>query len=142
MTDGARSVAPAPAPSTRMAGTEPAVERPPLHAATWIVWAVAAVVSVQLAPNMLYVSLVLLVAVLVVEVHGRDTGLGARLPRLPRARRGFGLLRVVLTVATTHGIGTPMLTIPHVVLPSILGGFRVGGRSNGRCSGRRSPTRS
>jgi len=36
-----------------------------LHAATWIVWAAAAVVSVQLAPNVLYASLVLLLAVLV-----------------------------------------------------------------------------
>ena len=104
-----------------------ASDRPALHAATWIVWAAAAVVSVQLAPNELYASLELLLAVLVVEVHGRRTGLARAFQVFLALGAGFGLLRVVLTVATTHGIGDPMVTIPHVTLPDILGGFRVGG---------------
>jgi energy-coupling factor transport system permease protein len=98
-----------------------------LHAATWIVWAAAAVVSVQLAPNVLYASLVLLVAVLVVETHGRRTGLARAFPVFVALGVSFGLLRVVLTTATTHGLGTPIATVPHLTLPRILGGFRVGG---------------
>ena len=92
-----------------------------------MVWAVAAVVSVQLAPNILYATLVLLLAVLVVEVHGRRTGLARAFPVFVALGAGFGLLRVVLTVATTHGLGDPMVTVPHATLPTILGGFRVGG---------------
>ncbi len=102
-------------------------DRPTLHAATWIVWAAAAVVSVQLAPNVLYASLVLLVAVLVVETHGRRTGLARAFPVFLALGASFGLLRVVLTVATTHGLGTPIATLPHLNLPRLLGGFRVGG---------------
>jgi energy-coupling factor transport system permease protein len=107
--------------------TARAAARPALHAATWVVWAVAAVVSVQLAPNVLYASVVLLVAVLVVETHGRRTGLARAFPLFIAIGVSFGLLRVVLTIATTHGLGTPLLTLPHVTLPRILGGFRVGG---------------
>jgi energy-coupling factor transport system permease protein len=102
-------------------------DRPTLHAATWVVWAAASVVSVQLAPNVLYASLVLLVAVLVVETHGRRTGLARAFPVFVALGVSFGLLRVVLTTLTTHGLGTPIVTIPHAVLPRILGGFRVGG---------------
>jgi energy-coupling factor transport system permease protein len=91
------------------------------------VWAAAAVVSVQLAPNMLYAILILLVTVLVVEVHGRQTGLARAFPVFVALGASFGLLRVILTVATTHGIGTPIATVPHVDLPRLLGGFRVGG---------------
>src|SRR6476620_7936408 len=102
-------------------------DRPTLHAATWIVWAAAAVVSVQLAPNVLYASLVLLLAVLVVEVHGRRTGLARAFPVFLALGATFGLLRVVLTVATTHRLGDAMVTVPHVPLPDLLGGFLVGG---------------
>lgn len=104
-----------------------ASDRPSLHAATWIVWAAAAVVSVQLAPNVLYAILVLLVAVLVVETHGRRTGLARAFPVFLALGASFGLLRVVLTVATTHGLGAPIATVPHLTLPRLLGGFRVGG---------------
>ena len=105
----------------------PASDRPVLHAATWIVWAAAAVVSVQLAPNVLYASVVLLVAVLVVETHGRRTGLARAFPVFLALGASFGLLRVVLTVATTHGLGTPIATVPDFTLPRLLGGFTVGG---------------
>ncbi|MDQ1532901.1 MAG: energy-coupling factor transport system permease protein [Actinomycetota bacterium] len=110
-----------------MSAIEATAVRPVLHAATWIVWAAAAVVSVQLAPNVLYASLVLLLAVLVVEVHGRKTGLARAFPVFLALGASFGLLRVFLTVATTHGLGNPMFTVPHVTLPRLLGGFRVGG---------------
>jgi len=105
----------------------PAADRPVLHAATWIVWAAAAVVSVQLAPNVLYASVVLLVAVLVVETHGRRTGLARAFPVFLALGASFGVLRVVLTVATTHGLGTPIATVPELSLPRLLGGFTVGG---------------
>jgi energy-coupling factor transport system permease protein len=117
----ARDALPIAPPSTARA------DRPALHAATWVAWAVAAVVSVQLAPNVLYASVVLLVAILVVETHGRHTGLARAFPIFVGIGVSFGLLRVVLTVLTTHGLGTPIATIPHVVLPRVLGGFRVGG---------------
>jgi energy-coupling factor transport system permease protein len=75
----------------------------------------------------LYASVVLLVAVLVVETHGRRTGLARAFPIFLALGASFGLLRVVLTVATTHGLGTPIVTVPHLTLPRILGGFIVGG---------------
>src|SRR5436190_11914275 len=114
-------------PADRDAAERRSSDRPQLHAATWIVWAASAVVSVQLAPNVLYAILVLLVAVLVVETHGRRTGLARAFPVFVTLGASFGLLRVVLTVATTHGLGTPIATVPHLTLPRILGGFRVGG---------------
>jgi energy-coupling factor transport system permease protein len=117
----------APDRSAMAIATARAAERPALHAATWVVWAVAAVVSVQLAPNVLYASIVLLVAVLVVETHGRHTGLARAFPLFVAIGVTFGLVRVVLTVATTHGLGAPLMTLPHVTLPRILGGFQVGG---------------
>ena len=111
----------------RVSSDRQSSDRPQLHAATWIVWAASAVVSVQLAPNVLYASLVLLVAVLVVETHGRRTGLARAFPVFVTLGASFGLLRVVLTVVTTHGLGTPIATQPYLTLPRILGGFRVGG---------------
>jgi energy-coupling factor transport system permease protein len=101
--------------------------RSPLHALTWAVWAVAAAVTVELAPSPVYVALVIAVAALVVSVHRQDTPLARAFPVLVAVGVAFGLLRVVLTALTVHN-GTPVLfTLPAATLPRALGGFTVGG---------------
>lgn len=100
----------------------------PLHAVAWLVWVLAAAASLELAPSPLYVGLVVAVAVLVVSVHGRDT---------PVARASFSVLvvfgvlfaglRILLTALTTHAGTDVLFTLPHVDLPRLLGGFRLGG---------------
>jgi len=37
------------------------------------------------------------------------------------------VVRMLLTVATTHGLGDVLFTTPHFGLPQLLGGFTVGG---------------
>ena len=39
----------------------------------------------------------------------------------------FAVVRMLLTVATTHGVGDILFTTPHFGLPQLLGGFTVGG---------------
>ena len=64
----------------------------PLHALTWLVWAAAAAACVQLAPNPLYVALVLAIAALVVSTHRLDTQLARAFPLL--VGLGAGLFAV------------------------------------------------
>ncbi len=116
---------PSEAPSVRTAS--------PLHAATWLIWAVAGAASVQLAPSPVYVALVIGAAVLVVETHRLDGMLGRAFPILVGLGVGFALFRVVLTALTTHG-GPPddvWFTLPQATLPRIMGGFTVGGSIEG-----------
>jgi len=94
---------------------------------TWLVWAVSAAATVQLAPSPVYVALAIGVALLVVAAHGRDTALSAAFPLLLAAGAAFTLIRIVLTAATTHGVGTVWVTLPSATLPRVLGGFTVGG---------------
>jgi energy-coupling factor transport system permease protein len=109
----------------------------PLHAVTWLVWAVAAAACVQLAPNPLYVALVIALAFLVVSAHRLDTTLAKAFPVLVGLGVAFGLIRVVLTALTTHSPtidGPPehlWFTLPAFDLPQILGGFQVGGTVEG-----------
>jgi len=98
-----------------------------LHALTWVVWALAAAVSVQLAPSPVYVALVLAVAVLVVAAHGGASALAPAFPVVVGLAVGFAVLRVVLTTLTTHTGEDVLVTMPVVTLPRILGGFDVGG---------------
>lgn len=100
---------------------------PPLHAVTWLVWAIAAALAVELAPNPLYVMLVIAVSALVVEVHGADRPLARAFPLLVALGIVFGLVRVVLTVLTTHGGTDVLVTLPDATLPRVVGGFTVGG---------------
>lgn len=97
------------------------------HSLTWLAWALAAVTCLQLAPNVLYVGLLMLVTVLVVEVHGRATPLARAFPAFLALGALLGLVRVALTVLTTHGIGRELVTWPAFTLPRLLGGFTVGG---------------
>lgn len=103
------------------------VPRPPIHAVTWLVWAVAAALAVQVAANPWCSLLVLVVAVLVWRVHRVDGPLARALPVLLGVSVAFVALRVVLAVLTTHGVGDPIVTLPSFTLPRLLGGFQVGG---------------
>ena len=110
----------------------------PLHAVTWLVWAVAAAACVQLAPNPLYVA----------HRPGHQLPGGERPPArhhpgpgLPDPRRPRAwcspLIRVGLTALTTHSpaIDGPPSTsgsrCPQATLPRLLGGFTVGGTIEG-----------
>lgn len=109
----------------------------PLHAITWLTWAIAAAAAVQIAPNPLYVALVLAISFLVVSAHRLDTTLARAFPILVGLGVAFALLRVVLTALTTHSPaidGPPehlWFTLPSFGLPRLLGGFTVGGTIEG-----------
>lgn len=109
----------------------------PLHAVTWLVWAIAAAACVQIAPNPLYVAVVLAISFLVVSAHRLDTTLARAFPILVGLGVVFALIRVVLTALTTHSPaidGVPdhlWFTLPAVTLPRVLGGFTVGGTIEG-----------
>jgi energy-coupling factor transport system permease protein len=97
-------------------------------AVVWLAWAISAGASVQLAPSPVYVALVIAVAALVVSVHGLDTPFARTFPTLLTVGVTFALVRMVLTVATTHGgSGATILTTPEFSVPDALGGFTVGG---------------
>jgi energy-coupling factor transport system permease protein len=98
-----------------------------LHALTWGWWALAAVATIQIAPSPTYVILVVLIAALVVEVHGRGGRFGATFKILVMVAAAFVVLRVVLAAVTAPGAGPVWFTLPQVDLPALLGGFALGG---------------
>jgi energy-coupling factor transport system permease protein len=101
-----------------------------LHSVTWLVWAVAVTVSLQLARNPLLVAITLAVVWLVVETHRRPGSLARAFPILLAVAIVFGLLRVVLIGLTTplaEGADGVLLTFPQATLPTALGGFSIGG---------------
>lgn len=102
-------------------------DAPRLHALTWTVWMVAGAVAVQAATNPLAVTLVLLACFLVVEVHGRRSALARAFPVMVALAAVFGLIRVALTVLTTHTGMHVLVTLPSATVPEWLGGFTVGG---------------
>jgi energy-coupling factor transport system permease protein len=104
--------------------------REPIHAVAWFAWAIAAAVTVELAPNPLYVGLVVGVAAVVVQAHAGDSPLARVFPAVVGLGIGFGLIRLVLTAATVHGSGAVLFTTPTFTLPKLLGGFAVGGPVN------------
>ena len=101
--------------------------RPSLHAVTWLLWAVAAVLTIQVAPNPFYVALVIAVAAVVVEAHGRPTAIRRAFPTLVALGVIFGVLRVFLTAVTTEATGPVAFTLPEFTLPRLLGGITFGG---------------
>jgi energy-coupling factor transport system permease protein len=98
-----------------------------LHAITWAVWALSAAFTVQLAPNPVYVAVIIGIAFLAVETHRLEGPTASAFPVLVGIAVAFAALRVVLTALTTHGIGEVLITLPAVTLPRIMGGFTVGG---------------
>lgn len=97
------------------------------HAGTWLLWALAAGASIQFAPSPVYVALVIGIATLMVGTYGLDGPLARTFPLLVGIALVFAVVRVVLSAATTHGVGTVLFTTPSFTLPRILGGFTVGG---------------
>ncbi len=97
------------------------------HALTWGVWALAVSLVVQVAGQPVVALLVLVMSWVTVSVHGRDRPLARAFPVLVTVGAAFGLVKVVLTVLTTHGMGDALLTLPRVTLPGALGGFTLGG---------------
>jgi energy-coupling factor transport system permease protein len=92
------------------------------------VWAIAASLTVQIAPNPLYVGLVVLICSLLVGLHRTDRVLSRAFPIMLGLGVLFACIRVGLTVLTTHGSGgTVLMTLPEATLPRLLGGFTVGG---------------
>ena len=103
----------------------------PWHALTWVVWAVAATASLQVAPSPVYVVLVIAIAFVVVSVFGGAGGYARAFPVLVGAALVFAVLRVVLTALTTHGGSDVLWTTPSFGVPDWLGGFTVGGSVEG-----------
>jgi energy-coupling factor transport system permease protein len=99
----------------------------PWHAVTWVAWAVAAAISTQLAPNPVYVVLVIAIAWLVVGEFGREGPYARAFPILIGVSVFFALLRVLLIALTTHGNSEVLFTTPSFTTPEFLGGFTVGG---------------
>jgi energy-coupling factor transport system permease protein len=99
----------------------------PWHAWTWVTWAAAGAAAVQLAPNPLSVILVLGLAWLVVERAAAPGPFRRAFPVLVSVGAAFAALRVVLTALTTRTGLDAWFTLPQVTLPSLLGGFTVGG---------------
>jgi energy-coupling factor transport system permease protein len=97
------------------------------HAGVWLVWALAAAACIELAPSPLYVALVIGIASVAVSIHARPGPYARAFPLLLAVGTFFAVIRMLLTVATTHGIGDVLFTTPHFGLPQLLGGFTVGG---------------
>ena len=67
------------------------------HALAWLIWALAAAISLQLAPSPLYVAVVIGIAALVVQVHGSDGPFARAFPVLLTLGVVFMVIRVALT---------------------------------------------
>jgi len=93
----------------------------------WLLWALAAAASIQLAPSPVYVTVVVAIALLVTQSHAVAGPMASTFPVLVGVALLFAVLRVVLTALTAHGTGDVLFTVPHVDLPDVLGGFTVGG---------------
>ncbi len=92
-------------------------------------WAIGAAVCVHIAANPVYTTIVLLVAVIIVEVHRSATLVAKAFPIIVFISAIFALLRVALTALTTHGVGRAWFTLPELfTLPRWLGSIRIGGR--------------
>ena len=99
----------------------------PIHPLAWALWGTAAIVSIQIAPNPVYVAAVLIACSAVVAVHGHGGPLTRAFPALLTIGVVFALVRIVLAGLTTRGGGPVLLTLPSAEVPAALGGFTVGG---------------
>ena len=124
MTTTTQALATARAGSTDAA---PGLVVPAWHAGVWLVWALAAAAVVSLAPSPVYVALVIGIAALAVAVHARPGPYARAFPLLVGVGVFFAVVRMLLTAATTHGVGDVLFTTPQFTLPQLLGGFTVGG---------------
>jgi energy-coupling factor transport system permease protein len=110
--------------SAASATTDP---RATWHAGVWLVWAIAAAACIELAPNPIYVALAIGIASVAVSLHALPGPYARAFPLLLAVGTVFAVVRMLLTVATTHGVGDVLFATPHFGLPRMLGGFTVGG---------------
>lgn len=102
-------------------------DRSALHAWTWTVWVACAALCIQLAPNPVYVAAVIATSLAVVAAQAGDRPLRRMVPVVIGVAAVFVGVRVVLMALTTHGTGTELFRVPSLRLPTVLGGFTVGG---------------
>lgn len=105
----------------------PPATQHPWHSVSWLLWALAAAATVQLAPSPVYVALVIGIAWLVVEVHAPPGPFRRAFPALLTLGVVFAAVRVAIAALTTHNGVDVIVTLPHVTTPRLLGGFTLGG---------------
>ena len=105
----------------------PSATQGPWHSVAWLLWALAAAATVQLAPSPVYVALVIGIAWLVVELHAPTGPYRRAFPALVLLGVVFALVRVVIAALTTHNGIDVLVTLPDVTVPRMLGGFTLGG---------------
>lgn len=110
---------PAPLVTDRATGSLPAL--------VWLSWALAAAAAIQLAPNPLYVAVVIAISLAAVQTASRRGPLRGAFPLVIGAGVVFAAVRLVLNALTTHGVGDVLFAIPDATLPAVFGGFTVGG---------------
>lgn len=84
-------------------------------------------VCLQLAPNPLYVTVVVAISFLVVEVHGGRSPLARAFPVLVALSLGFVAVKIVINALTVHAGEAALFTLPAFAVPTWLGGYTVGG---------------
>ena len=101
----------------------------PLHSVTWLVWAIAVMVSLQLGRNPYLIAVTLAIVWWIVETHRRPGAMARAFPVLVGLAVAFALLRIVLIGVTSPGDGgaDTLVTLPSVTVPGLLGGFTLGG---------------
>lgn len=82
------------------------------HALAWTAWVLGALVCLQIAPNVLDVSIVILVSVVVAGAHGRRDPGGASMRLVVGLSVAFGLIRVLITALTVHDGGRVLFSLP------------------------------
>lgn len=100
---------------------------PRLHALTWTVWMLAAALCTQAAPGPIPITTILVITLVIVEVHGQRSALASAFPIMVLLGVTFGLIRVLISVLTTHANLHVLFTMPALTVPRWLGGFTVGG---------------
>ena len=87
----------------------------------------SALVCLQIAPNPLYVVVVVALSFLMVEVHGGRSPLARAFPALVVLSLVFVVVKVTINGLTVHAGGPGLLTLPSLTVPAWLGGYPVGG---------------
>ncbi len=105
----------------------PAATPRPWHSLAWLGWAVSAACVVQLAPSPVYVAVVIGICWLVVEAHAPDGPYRRTFPALLALGAVYSLFRIALAALTTHNGIDVLVTLPHLHLPDVLGGYAIGG---------------
>lgn len=100
-----------------------------MHTLAWLIWLGAGFAAIALAPNPLYLTLVLLAAMQVFAACRGDSPLARSFGLFARAGGVVFLGYVLFAVVTVGGArgATALLTLPALRLPDWLGGVVLGG---------------